>query len=371
MRQMTTGLILVRESFSHMSTVSGFDPLFQHLHEMVDGVESLFVDQTTLTQLHRSRLQRVFRKLSRQNSPITGFDPRSCPSPFSDELHHLIGLLLLEKLSDNPDAKAVLAFGENQYTGCLALAPSHVRSRLIVFMHQPPSWHRLYWRNHQCLEGLGGIACLSEELAGYMRSLSSTHVYTVRHGVALNFFNPSDRPTPSPVIKLLVVGQWLRDFDTLVKAFEIINTSIPSVQLDCVIPRFARTSDHLLRLARFPNVRWHSDLSVEQLRSLYQEATLLFLPLVDATANNTIVEALACGLPIISSAVGGIPAYVVEPFGKLCRAGDPEDHAQAAMSWLNDPARHLLRKQKARAFAEAQLDWTKIAENFKADLQMQ
>jgi glycosyltransferase involved in cell wall biosynthesis len=316
-------------------------------------------------------LQRLFRKLSRQNNPITGFDPRSCPSPFSNELHHLIGLLLLEKLSVTPEAKAILAFSENQYAGCLAKASSDVRSRIIVCMHQPPSWHRLHWRNHQCLEGLGGIACLSDELAAYMRSLTSTHVFTVRHGVALEFFKPSDGPSPSAGIKLLVVGQWLRDFDTLMKAFEIINAIIPSVQLDCVIPRFARTSEHLFWLARFPNVRWHNDLSAEQLRSLYQEATLLFLPLVDATANNTIVEALACGLPIISSAVGGIPAYVQEPFGKLCRAGDPEDHAQAAITWLMDSEGLLLRKQKARSFAEAQLDWPTIAEKFIADMQMQ
>lgn len=366
-----TRLIMVRESFSHMSAVSGFDPLFQHLDRMIDGVESLHVDQTTLTQLHRPRLQRLYRKLSRQNNLITGFDARSCPSPFSDEMHHLIGLLLLEKLSVTPDAKAVLAFAENQYAGCLAKAPSDVRSRLIVCMHQPPSWHRLHWRNHQCLDGLGGIACLSDELAGYMKSVTSTHVFTVRHGVALDFFKPSDGPSPSPGVKLLLVGQWLRDFDTLVKAFDIINTSISSVQLDCVIPRFARTSENLLRLARFPNVRWHSDLSAEQLRSLYQEATLLFLPLVDATANNTIVEALACGLPIISSAVGGISAYVQEPFGKLCRVGDPEDHAQAAMTWLMDPAGHLFRKKEARSFAEARLDWPTIAEKFKAELQIQ
>jgi glycosyltransferase involved in cell wall biosynthesis len=92
---------------------------------------------------------------------------------------------------------------------------------------------------------------------------------------------------------------------------------------------------------------------------------------VDATANNTIVEALACGLPIISSAVGGISAYVQEPFGKLCRVGDPEDHAQAAMTWLMDPAGHLFRKKEARSFAEARLDWPTIAEKFKAELQIQ
>jgi glycosyltransferase involved in cell wall biosynthesis len=37
---------------------------------------------------------------------------------------------------------------------------------------------------------------------------------------------------------------------------------------------------------------------------LYQHASLLFLPLIEATANNAVVESFACGLAVISSAIG-------------------------------------------------------------------
>ena len=165
-----------------------------------------------------------------------------------------------------------------------------------------------------------------------------------------------------------MVGQWLRDFETLERAFSIINKIRPDVELDCVIPRSARNSEPLIRLARHNNVRWHCDLSPEHLRSLYQVSTLLFLPLVDATANNAIVEACACGLPIISTAVGGIPEYVQAHFGELCPPCDHEAHAKAVLSWLNNPERLSNARLEARQFAEQNLNWEIIAHDLSREI---
>lgn len=357
-------LILVREGFSHMSDVSGFDPLCQQLSAISPDVESLFVNHESLSGLHHTPVQRLLKKLSRKRSqPCSPFNPSACPSPFTGEIHHLIGHLLLAKLTTSPQAKSLVSFGENQYAACLASAEPAIRKRLIVCMHQPPSWYRLYWRDPSCLDGLGGMVCLSDEQAAYMKTITSCPILTIRHGVNLSFFQPAIQVNPCSPPKLLIVGQWLRDFETLYQSVKIISQHLPSVELDCVIPRFARESLHLLRLARLANVRWHSQLSAAELRRLYQEATLLFLPLLDATANNSIVEALACGLPIITSAVGGISAYVKEPFGKLCVPGDPQSHADAALAWLMDPDRLSMRRNEARLFAERYLDWKPIAES--------
>ena len=362
-------LILVREDFSHMSAVSGFDPLSEELAKLVPQTESLHVDYKSLAQPSRSLRESLGRRLNSLRKQQSSFFSDAPPnSSFNTNLHNLIGSVLQEKLNHHPGSKSLLTFGENQYVGCLAAGGPALRQRLVVCLHQPPSWHKLHWHDNTTLQGLGAIVCLSNEATDYLRSITPDPVFKIRHGVALDFFQPAPTPSPANPPRLLMVGQWLRDFETLEKAFSIMNKIRPDIELDCVIPRSARNADPLLRLARYNNVRWHCDLSAEQLLSLYQASTLLFLPLVDATANNAIVEACACGLPIISTAVGGIPEYVQSDFGELCPPYDHEAHAKAVLSWLDNPERLSNARLKARQFAEQNLNWKFIAHDLSLEI---
>ncbi len=136
----------------------------------------------------------------------------------------------------------------------------------------------------------------------------------------------------------------------------------PDVCLDCVVPRAARFNSELTRLAMDDRVRWHTGISAEELRKLYQQASLLFLPLIDATANNALLEALACGLPVISTEVGGTHEYLPLGAGALCRQGDSEDHAEKVIVWLGDQIRRQEAGKIAREWVVRHCDWSRIAE---------
>jgi len=73
------------------------------------------------------------------------------------------------------------------------------------------------------------------------------------------------------------------------------------------------------------------------------------------------VEALACGLPIISSRVGGMSDYVTDTTGELCAPGDAKAHADAVLRWLAEENRRRTAAAAARRFAEQHLDWSVIA----------
>lgn len=353
-------MIFVREKWPWMANVSGFDPLFVALkHSMREESKNVWIPNSVPT---RSLARRLIGRVAKSE-----ISPQS-PSPFVGVRHEYAGRLLIQQMCQDKNSYAVLSAGECQYGGILSYANKEIRSRIVICFHQPPSWWRLNWGNFEVLEGLRAIVCLCREQQNYFASVTSTPTILIKHGVEHKFFSPTTNQLAEYAPRLVIVGHWLRDLETLATAMDIIWKSNPKVELDCVIPHEGRQSPALFRLARNPQVKWHAKISEEHLREVYRRATLLFCPLIDATANNGILEALACGLPIISTKVGGVSEYVPENCGQLCNQDSPEDHATAVIDWLNDARRQEKARVACRQFAVKELDWNIIATCFASVL---
>src|SRR5206468_3316004 len=65
---------------------------------------------------------------------------------------------------------------------------------------------------------------------------------------------------------------------------------------------------------RYEQVTFHRRISDTALLNLYNDSRLLFLPLIDATANNSLMEASACGVPIITSDLPAVREYTNNSF---------------------------------------------------------
>jgi|LakMenEpi03Aug12_release.lakeMendotaPanAssembly.Ray.scaffolds.fasta_scaffold05340_3 glycosyltransferase involved in cell wall biosynthesis len=307
---------------------------------------------------------RIARKLSAASGLIPQLESSTLPanagSPWATDRHRYAANQALALLERYHDSLCLLPAAEDEFCSDFACAPSDVKCRIFVCFHQPPGWFRLNWRSFDDLKSLGGIVCLGHEQAAFFRSVCESPVHLLRHGVRHDFFQPPEDISMRKDNRLLFVGQWLRDFETLSNAMALVWSRRPDVQLDCVVPRFARNSEPLRRLAMDQRVTWHAELSDEQLRGLYQAADLLFLPLLDAVANNAVVEALACGLPIISTHVGGMSENLPSGAGQLCQLSDALSHAEAICNWLDDPARREVAGVTARNFAQENFDWGAI-----------
>jgi glycosyltransferase involved in cell wall biosynthesis len=88
-------------------------------------------------------------------------------------------------------------------------------------------------------------------------------------------------------------------------------------------------------------IPYQSDLT--QIALFYQAADLYIHAAKADTFPNAVLEALACGIPVIGSAVGGIPEQIhaldqsTHPTGILTQVGDSQAMAQSIIHLLRQP----------------------------------
>ena len=88
---------------------------------------------------------------------------------------------------------------------------------------------------------------------------------------------------------------------------------------------------------------------------------LLLLPMLDATANNAILEAQACGVPIVSTDVRGVASYVDSSFADLLPVGDVQGLADAVLRFVESGDERERRRRSARDHAVEHLSWQRLA----------
>lgn len=183
-------------------------------------------------------------------------------------------------------------------------------------------------------------------------------IVTLRNGVDLTRFHPLDRAPArarlgleGPVV--LAVGNLLplKGHDLAIEAV----AGIPGARLVIVGegPERERLAAHADRAGLGARVRLTGNLSQPQLLEFYSAADVLLMASSREGMPNVVLEALACGLPVVATAVGGIPEVLAVPAaGRLVQ----ERTAAALRAALLEVLEHPPDRARIRALA-ADLGW--------------
>jgi len=214
-----------------------------------------------------------------------------------------------------------------------------------VFHHTPSTLEQILADTPPLL--VDGAICVARcQVPVIQRIAPPGRTWFVPHGVDTEYFTPRTALSNQPSV--LCAGVHQRDFDTLRKSADLIMRAVSAVSVRLIAPRA-----YLPPELNLGPVKLITDVSDKQLLEEYRRAWVVLLPLKDSTANNSLLESMACGRPIVASDIGGVRDYAGVECGALCAPGDAHAHAAATIDLLLDPMRREAAGRAARAKAQA------------------
>jgi starch synthase len=341
------------------------------------------------------------------NLTVQGIQP-AVKLPFQDPRHGKFLDTLLRDLFMAGTLKDVdVVHCHTWYThlaGCLVKQLTGARLVLTTHSLEPhrpwkveqlgAAYHASSWVERTAYENADGVIAVSEAMRADVHKLYGVPLKKIRiihNGIDLNQY----RPTPDPAVLsrygidpgkpfILFVGRITRQ-KGIIHLVNAIKYLRPGVQVVLCAgapdtPEIGREMTEKVEAARQQTsnpIIWIAQIvPKEDIIPLYTMAALFVCPSVYEPFGIINLEAMACGTPVVASAVGGIKEVVVpdktgllvpfEPRGPAdFEPKDPErfarDLAAAINRLLDDP--ELLKRmgERARERVEHFFSWTSIA----------
>jgi len=200
------------------------------------------------------------------------------------------------------------------------------------------------------------IICNSEAIRQFLLQKHSVDPYrsaVVPNGVDTDFFTP-DGSQKDSVPTVLYLGRMARIKDPMnaLAAFHLLSHRMPEARM--IMMGNGRLRASLQDYARVNGLTDRVDIRAgsTDVRPVLRKAWLIVVPSVSEGLPNVILEAMACGAPVVATAVGGNPEAVREGVtGLLVPAKDPLAMADAMYTILSDGAMREFMGTSARRIA--------------------
>jgi len=231
---------------------------------------------------------------------------------------------------------------------------SFIRSRIATDVIYQSEFSRKWW----------------EDWHGTTRVPSSV----IHNGVDLSVYSPSEIPTNPPYKILLVEGSlgggYDMGLDNAIRLAEILQSK-HNLEIELVVVgKITDKHRNHVEANTNININWMGSVSRERIPEIDRSAHLLFSADLNAACPNSVIEALACGLPVLSFDTGALNELVIGDAGRVVSyGGDPWNIDPPDVESLADAAIDILKDQphfrkSAREQAEKNLGLDKMTEKY-------
>lgn len=211
------------------------------------------------------------------------------------------------------------------------------------------------------------VVANSRSLADLSERADPTPVQVIPNGVDGEYFSPVHGPA-SDEFRILFVGRF-HDQKNLPALFEALAGLPPSpafvLELVGDGPLRSELGALAARLGIADRIRWRGWLTKDQALDAYRRADVFVNPSHYEGLPNTVLEAMACALPVVASDIGGNNDLVSHGENGFLFAPSRSDDLRAALMRLSvDPDARRVMGAMGRQRALASYSWEAVARRY-------
>jgi L-malate glycosyltransferase len=208
---------------------------------------------------------------------------------------------------------------------------------------------KLIWSNAKA------VICNSKKLKELALETKKLKIDIIYNGVDTKEFKPKKKN--NKILTLISTGRLIerKGYQYLIPALKSLNVKLQLIG----------DGDYLFKLKKLDlgkNVEFIGSIKHSEIKRYLQNADIFVLPSLNEGMSNSILEAMACGLPIITTDVGG-SRELINGNGFIVKQKNSNELRDTINKYLKNPKLIKKHSEKSRKLVE-KMSWNNVAKEY-------
>lgn len=215
------------------------------------------------------------------------------------------------------------------------------------------------------------IQTISNYLAAFAKDMGATCPITViPNGVDLKLFDQKPQQKNSDNIMLITTSRLVKKNGVadVISALAILPARVKFVILG-VGPLELELKEQTKKLKLEARVTFVGQVDYKKIPAYLATADIFVRPSLSEGMGNSFIEAMAAGLPVIGTAVGGLPDFLIDgETGLVCQPRNPKSIAEKVKFIMDNKEFSDRLTAEAKTMVIKNYDWDLVAERLKTEI---